>query len=139
MLSKSGRCYLVAVKANDVPSIRSRVRNEQGLESEVSLFTSLLVLDSFIIPLCLSAPIDRSGAQSRTRISLCAQILLASRLETRIALAWIDSQGMPIFNSCRVPNVYSTRIGLICSRIQRAWRRFAVLCNGSATMLVCLW
>ncbi|EJD04388.1 uncharacterized protein FOMMEDRAFT_81636 [Fomitiporia mediterranea MF3/22] len=37
ILSQTGRFYLVAVKQNDIPSIRQRMQETQGLESEIVL------------------------------------------------------------------------------------------------------
>ncbi|KAH8120652.1 S-adenosyl-L-methionine-dependent methyltransferase [Phellopilus nigrolimitatus] len=37
LLSRTGLFYLVAVKENDVPSVRRKVKDEQGLDSEIVL------------------------------------------------------------------------------------------------------
>ena len=39
LLSTKGRFYLVAVKDNDIPSIRAKMLNRYGLQSEVSIST----------------------------------------------------------------------------------------------------
>lgn len=38
LLSTRGRFYLVAVKDNDIPSIRAKMLDRYGLQSEVSIF-----------------------------------------------------------------------------------------------------
>src|ERR1700722_21029987 len=49
LLSRTGRFYLVGVKANDIPSIQSRMSEVHALESEVCPSFSLSERDSTII------------------------------------------------------------------------------------------